>query len=145
MLLLEWFPWDHLDCALNCCVSLHGLMSKRLDEARKILYLITSQCAEIILNEIASTFNGAFPCWKSIFQRSMIDFYAKYSRLSNKRRVWNNRIGWAFVSRKINVWYGITVLGGKNPKINKRIGWNNITECKFWTNFCVKFCILEEK
>ena len=50
-------------------------------------------------------------------------YVSTYSRLSNNRRVWNKRIGWTFASRKINVWYGIIVLGGKIPKINNRIGW----------------------
>ena len=65
-----------------------------------------------------------------------------YSRLSNNRRVWNNRIGWSFLSRKINVWYGITVLGGKKLKIYKCIGWNNTLGCKFCTYFCVEILYL---
>ena len=40
----------------------------------------------------------------------------KYSRLSNKLWVWNNHIGWKFAFRKINVWYGINVFGGKYVK-----------------------------
>ena len=35
-----------------------------------------------------------------------------YSRVSNNRRVWNNRIGWMFPIKLINVGYGIVVLGG---------------------------------
>ena len=42
------------------------------------------------------------------------EMFLAYSRVSNKRRVWNNRIGWTFISKKINVQYGITVLGGEN-------------------------------
>ena len=49
----------------------------------------------------------------------------QYSTVSNNRRVWNNRIGWKFTSRKINVQYGITVLGGKILKIDKSMGWND--------------------
>ena len=35
-----------------------------------------------------------------------------YSRLPNNRRVWNNRIGWMFPIKLMNVGYGIVVLGG---------------------------------
>ena len=40
-----------------------------------------------------------------------------YSRVSNNRRVWNNRIRWTYAPAKLNVWYGIIVLGGKIQKI----------------------------
>ena len=54
--------------------------------------------------------------------RSLGGYYQQvcviYFWLSNKRRLWNNRIEWTFASRKINVWYGIIVLGGKNSQID---------------------------
>ena len=83
----------------------------------------------------------------SIFNNQMLKYLGNkihipmYSRLSNKRRVWNNHIGWTFFSRKINVWYGITVLGGKPQKINKRL-YDGIIGCKLCTNFCVKILYL---
>ena len=36
-----------------------------------------------------------------------------YSRVSNKRMVWNKLIGWKTGSELISVWYGILVRGGK--------------------------------
>ena len=36
-----------------------------------------------------------------------------YFSLSNNRTVWNNGIGWKLPGRKINVGYGIIILGGK--------------------------------
>ena len=68
---------------------------------------------------------------KRFFIKGLEMYTLDYSRVSNKRRVWNNRIGWTFASRKINVWYGIIVLGGKNPKINNRVGWKNNIVWKF--------------
>ena len=42
-----------------------------------------------------------------------------YSRVSNNRRVWNNRIGWMFPIKLINVGYGIM----NNRIIPNTIGW----------------------
>ena len=42
----------------------------------------------------------------------------KYSFLPNKRRVWNNSIGWTFVIKFINVGYSINVLAGFFLKFN---------------------------
>ena len=42
-----------------------------------------------------------------------------YSRLSNKRMVWNKHIGWKTGSKSISVWYGIVVWGGKMKIVRK--------------------------
>ena len=53
----------------------------------------------------------------------MLDFkapklpYLAYSRVPNNHRVWNNRIGWMFPIKLINVGYGIVVLGGNFQEI----------------------------
>ena len=63
-----------------------------------------------------------------------------YSRLSNKRRVWNKYIGWKFGIRKINVWYGIIVLGRK--KSQKSI---SIQDEKFLDNANFESAIISKK
>ena len=61
-----------------------------------------------------------FPCLKVAFSHKSWRFSnqsQKYSRVSNNRRVWNNRIGWMFPIKLINVGYGIVVLGGNFQEI----------------------------
>ena len=63
-----------------------------------------------------------------------------YSRLSNKHRVWIKYIGWIFGIRKINVWYGIIVLGRK--KSQKLM---SIQEEKFLDNANFESAIIPKK
>ena len=54
-------------------------------------------------------------------QKVTYDFVCTYSWIFKDRMVWNNRIGWKFVSKLINVWYGIRACWVENfVKINKR-------------------------
>ena len=54
-------------------------------------------------------------------QKVTYDFVCTYSWIFKDRMVWNNCIGWKFVSKLINVWYGIRACWVENfVKINKR-------------------------
>ena len=40
-------------------------------------------------------------------------YFLDYSRVSNKRMVWNYHIGWKTVPKSISLWYGVKLWGGK--------------------------------
>ena len=51
-----------------------------------------------------------------------------YSSLANKRKAWNNSIGWTIVTKLINVGYGINILGGIFKRKKNIVGFEKVAK-----------------
>ena len=70
-------------------------------------------CSIITLTKAISFIYFSSNLLRLIAKKNARKLGCTYFSLSNNRTVWNNGIGWKFPGRKINVGYGIIILGGK--------------------------------